>query len=303
VILLALVPLVVGAVAAITARRAGDRLAPALATVLLTGLALTVALATGLVLCLAAFVGASEVLPAPVFRHWSVDELRDTIPMPPAAGLAAGAVAALLIVSAVLHLSRVVIRARRTSAAAAAVPAHSDLAVVRDDAVFAYAVPGRHRRIVASTGMLTSLSGPQRRALLAHEEAHLRYHHHVFVQLGRLAAAANPLMRPVSRAVDGCVERWADTVAARVVGDRVTVARAVAAAALAPARVRMPDGSLAAARSNVVDRVRVLLDPPARRRPVGIALVAGVVVCWVSAAAVLLHVHALIEIAQAVGAR
>jgi hypothetical protein len=300
VILLALVPLAVGIVAAITARWAGDRLAPALATVLLTGLALTVSVATGLVLCLAAFVGASEVVPAPVFRHWSVDELRDTIPMPPAAGLAAGAVAALLIASAGLHLARVVIRARRTSAAAVAVPAYSDLAVVQDESIFAYAVPGRHRRIVASTGMLTSLPGRQRRALLAHEEAHLRYHHHVYVQLGRLAAAANPLMRPVSRAVDACVERWADAAAAHVV-DRVTVAHAVAAAALA--RVRMPDGSLAAAHSNVVDRVRVLLDPPARRRPVGVVLALSAVLCWVSAGVVVLHVHTLVEVAQALGNR
>jgi hypothetical protein len=116
------------------------------------------------------------------------------------------------------------------------------------------------------------------------------------VQLARLAAAANPLLLPVSRAVDLAVERWADDAAARTVGDRITVARALAAAALA--HVRVPNGTLAAAQSNVVDRVRVLLQPPPRRGLVGALIGAAVVACWLAAMIVAFHVHGLMETAE-----
>jgi hypothetical protein len=36
---------------------------------------------------------------------------------------------------------------------------------------------------------------------------------------------------------------------------------------------------------------------------VGVALAASAVLCWVSAAVVVLHVHTLVEIAQGVGGR
>jgi Zn-dependent protease with chaperone function len=292
----ALVPLMIGVCAAVAAPRIGGRIAPAIATILLTGLALTVSLATGLLFCLAAYVAVGELLPLPQFRAWSIDELRDNIPVPPAVGLLLGAIATVLLGRALVHLLRVIANSRRLSVAAAALPAVGELAIIDDATPHAYAVPGRNRRVVVSTGMLRSLSAAERRALLAHEAAHLRCHHHLYVQLARLAAAANPLMRPVSRAVDSCVERWADAAAARAVGGGATVARAVSAAALAPV---VSTGVLAVARNDVVERVRILLDPPARRPQIGAALVVGTVLCWASVAVVLLHTHNLIELAQA----
>lgn len=301
VLVLAAVPFVLGTVSAWLSRRAGARLAPAAATVLLTGLALSVALSTGLLLCLAAVISLAETPGTSGLDHWSPSALRAIVPLPPAAGGAGGVVAVLLLASAAVHLLRVVRGARRATAAAAALPRlGGDLSLLEDDAAIAYTIPGRHRRIVVSTGMLRRLSAAERRALLAHENSHLRHHHHRYVQLGRLAAAANPFMRPVSRAIDLSVERWADETAVAEVGDRRTVARALAAAALAamPAGPA-PGGSLGGARTDVGRRVDFLLCPPARHRLVWALVVVGIVVCWTATFVTIGHIHSLMELAEA----
>jgi hypothetical protein len=69
--------------------------------------------------------------------------------------------------------------------------------------------------------------------LLAHERAHAHGQHYLFTSVSRLAAAANPLLRPVTAQVGYTVERWADEHAATETGDRGLAARAVARAALA----------------------------------------------------------------------
>jgi Zn-dependent protease with chaperone function len=259
VLAVAVVPFTLGALSRRRADRVGDRLAPA-AAVLLTCLALTVALATGLLLCLAAVIALAEAPLLSGLHHWSPRALRATVPVHPAVGAVSGVVAAFLLTSAAVHLVRVVRHARGASAAAASLPSlGGDLALLDGDAAVAYAVPGPHRRIVVSTGMLRHLSAGQRRALLAHEESHLR-HHHRYVQLGRLAAAANPLLRPVSRAIDLAVERWADENAAGEVGDRRTVALALATAAL-PSAGAPPEGSLSGTGNDIRRRVDLLLCP------------------------------------------
>ncbi|ADP81014.1 M48 family metalloprotease [Pseudofrankia inefficax] len=294
---LALVPPLVGATGGRPAARVARRVPPAAATVLLTGFALTVSLATGMMLCLAAFLGTVELFPFAHPSDWSAGTLRARIPVPSAAGLAAGTLAVGLLGRAGLHLVRVVAGARRASAAVAVLPAVGELAVVDDPAAHAYAVAGRHRRVVVSTGMLRSLTGPQRRALLAHEHAHLRHHHHRYTRLAWLAAAANPLLTPVARAVDQAAERWADAVAVRAVGDPATVAHALGRAALAG-----PPSShgLGAAGHDVVDRIRDLLEPPRRQASAGLLLGAAAVVCWASTAAVLFHTYNVIEFAETV---
>jgi Zn-dependent protease with chaperone function len=297
VILLALVPLLIGTAGALLARRLARRLRPSLATVLLTALALSVSLATGFVLFLAGLVAVAELPGTAPTGRWSIDTLRDSIPIPPAVGLAAGALAVVLAVSALERVARVVTQARRISAVAARLrPVAGDLVVTDDPLVVAYAIAGRPGRIVVSSGLLRLLTGAQRRALLAHEGAHLRFHHQAYVQLGRLAAAANPLMRPVARAIELAVERWADEAAVREVGDRVTVARALAAAALGgrPA----PRGVLAGARHDVLDRVVILLGAPQRARTgVATVLAASVALCWLAAVLVGLRVDYLLHLA------
>jgi Zn-dependent protease with chaperone function len=155
-------------------------------------------------------------------------------------------------------------------------PGHGELVVTGDEAADAYAVPGRPGRIVVSTGMLGVLDASGRAALLAHERAHLSNRHHWFTGAARLAAAANPLVRPLADAVEYTVERWADEAAATAVGDRGLVARAIANAALASKATRprrdvlaslgaVFSGSAAAVRRRVLRRPA---DPLAAAGPV-----------------------------------
>ena len=116
--------------------------------------------------------------------------------------------------------------------------------------------------------MLRLLPADERRALLAHEAAHLRRFHTGYVLLASLAAAANPLLCPVARQVRLAVELWADQIAAHEVGDARMAARALARASLAASRLRQPGGSrLAAAGPDVRARVHALTHLPPRFRP------------------------------------
>jgi Peptidase family M48 len=112
-------------------------------------------------------------------------------------------------------------------------PGDDSLVVTGDVTPDAYTIPGRPGRIVVSAGMLEALDARGRTALLAHERAHLTGRHYVFTSTSRLAAAANPLLRPLADAVEFAVERWADEHAAKAVGDRRLVAETIAHAAVA----------------------------------------------------------------------
>lgn len=81
--------------------------------------------------------------------------------------------------------------------------------------------------------MLRSLDEDERRALFAHERAHLSCRHHCSLLVVSLAGCVNPLL--LRSAVAFATERWADEGAARVVGDRRLTARAVGRAALVTA--------------------------------------------------------------------
>jgi hypothetical protein len=159
-------------------------------------------------------------------------------------------------------------------------PGPDSLVITRDETANAYTVPGRPSRIVVSRGMLLALDEAGRTALLAHERAHAEGHHYLYTSVARLAAAANPLLRPLAAAVEYTVERWADEQAAAQVGDRGAVARAIAHAALAakasgtrrgPATAlgavfSRPEPGLHAA-GPVPRRVAALLGPPPLQRP------------------------------------
>jgi beta-lactamase regulating signal transducer with metallopeptidase domain len=146
--------------------------------------------------------------------------------------------------------------------------------------------------------MLARLTPLQRRIMLAHEAAHLRLRHHHYVQLGRLAAAANPLLRPVSSAIDLAVERWADEDAAREAGDRTATAHALLAAASAGPAGPQPGGALHAAQAHLPDRLACLLRRPAPHRLLATVLLVAAVTAWAAGCLLTGHVHALLELAE-----
>jgi Zn-dependent protease with chaperone function len=132
------------------------------------------------------------------------------------------------------------------------------LAILPDDEPLAYALPGG---VVVSRGMVRALGADQRRALLAHERAHVSLRHHRFVLVVDLASAVQPLLWPLRATVRYTVERWADEVAAAATGDRVLTARAVATAALAAREARLSVAALGISAGPVPQRVAALLTP------------------------------------------
>jgi hypothetical protein len=171
----------------------------------------------------------------------------------------------------------------------------------------AYTVPGSPGRIVVSTGMVAALDEPSLSALLAHEQAHLSGRHYIYATLARVAAAANPLVRPLATAVEYSIERWADEEAATVTGDRRAVARAISTAAVAAKHGHAPavPGIMLGALGNssptdlagagpIPRRVAALLAPA---RPTS-ATVLGVG-AWIIAASLAFSLEAASDLADA----
>jgi Zn-dependent protease with chaperone function len=253
---------------------AGPRLAralpPATAVPLVTVAMLVAATAAGFALTVLGFLALAEVPLVAVAGRWSAAVVRLEQPVPRGTGAVAGVVGVVLF-AAVRRAVRGGRELIRAALLGRALGPHADgLVVLDDDEPDAYALPGISGRIVVSTAMLRVLSPQERRALLAHEGAHLARRHHVSLELAELAAAADPLLRATARAVRLAVEREADEVAAAEVGDRRLVARALARAGLARAsahrRRRTPGASLAGAHDDVGERARALLAPPPRPR-------------------------------------
>ena len=110
---------------------------------------------------------------------------------------------------------------------------------------------------------------------------------HLFTTVAHLAAAANPLLLPVARAVDYTVERWADERAAAITGDRRLVASTIGQVALlatapappacarrSPSPAPVADPISLAWAGPVPRRVAALLAPPPRRQLALLAIVA-----------------------------
>ncbi|MGH3279261.1 MAG: M56 family metallopeptidase, partial [Trebonia sp.] len=200
---------------------------------------------------------------------------------------------------------------------ASGLPGAGEVVVTEDSAADAYTVPGWPCRIVITQGMLRALSAGERGVLLAHERTHARNSHYLFTSVARLAAAANPLLRPVAAEVGYAVERWADERAAAETGDRTLAARAIAHAALATSAAP-PDRDAAMTALGLITsgedgqregkhrkvgpvprRVAALLVPPPELSP--LLLAAAVVLVLVSGASALeaaRNLHQLIELAQ-----
>ncbi|MEU7496440.1 MULTISPECIES: M56 family metallopeptidase [Streptomyces] len=281
-------PLVLPLTAWPIARLAEQRLHPRTATVLLTSVSTVLALCSTVCLALLMVVGTAQLPGNPLPDGWSDPEVRASVPRHEIAGKAA--IPALLAVLAAggRTLARHARVRRRAHRALAGLPG-TEVAVLPDAAPYAYALPGGRRdRIVVSRGMLGSLATRERRALFAHERAHLAARHHRHLLLVQLAACANPFLLPLRTAVAYTAERWADEEAARAVGSRRVVARAIGRAALAatgPATGPAPVPTLPAlaAPGPLPRRVAALLGPePAARAWPSLFTAAGLAV-WTAA--------------------
>ncbi|MEU6707958.1 M56 family metallopeptidase [Streptomyces wuyuanensis] len=279
-------PLVLPLTAWPIARLAEQHLHPRTATRLLAGVSALMALCSTLCLALIMVVGTAQLPGNPLPDTWSDPEVREAVPYDEVVGKAA-IPALIAVAAAAVHTVWRQRRVRRRAERALEGLPPSPVAVLPDDAPYAYALPGgpgaARGRIVVSTGMLARLDSRERRALFAHERAHLTARHHRHLLAARLAARANPFLRPLRTAVAYCAERWADEEAAGEIGNRRVMARAVGKAAMVSRGSPLPVPA-GFATGPVPRRVAALLGPvpPARTWPP--AFTAAGVALWTAAA-------------------
>ena len=174
-------------------------------------------LAAGLWLTLAASWLAAVPLAAltlltPLTLTWQASGNRAAGSLGRVPGGTPAAVAGALLAAAVVlrpawHLVRGLARARRERRAQAAFLAAAgrpdpalDAVILEDDAPAAYCLPRGRRRVVISAGALSRLSPGQLHAVLAHERAHLRGHHHLMLAVAAALARAFPAIPLLARA-------------------------------------------------------------------------------------------------------
>lgn len=273
--------------------------------------AAAVAAALGLGASMSAVAIASVVAWGPVAREGgvSVGELRALVPVPNWLGLAAAGLVGLLLGRAVVRAAVIVTAFCGSARVCRDLPGSDPVVFTRGgDIVTLAGLPGR---IVVGTELFDRLDSHDQQVVLAHERSHLRRHHHWYLHVVDIAAAANPLLNPVRGMVRLGAERWADEDAAGDggVADRTRAARALARVALlrkkirdgiAPAGVVVdPSGMLAAAGLQVAARVRALLEPARPARTWRMLLTATLAVAVLGAGLLALaHINGAIETAQ-----
>jgi Zn-dependent protease with chaperone function len=294
-------PFVFSAVFGLTAPVLARRLPPAVGTRLLSAGGLFAAAGSAASLALLGFTLVGQSPPLAARGRWSNATLRHADPVAAPIAALALAVLAVLAVRVAAAGVRQLTALRDAYRLAASLPASgTELAVIDHPGQAAYAVPGRPGRIVVSSGLLRGLDAGERRAVLAHERAHLAHRHHLHQSVAHLTAAANPLLRALPAAVALSTERWADETAA-VTCRRATVADALTHAAIAGTRPLAPPATvLAAAATELATRVQALRAPAPRLTLWRVALLVSLLAA--TAAAVLEAAHdteRLFELAQA----
>lgn len=134
-----------------------------------------------------------------------------------------------------------------------------DVLVLNHPVPAAFCVPGRHPKIVITTGTLQTLPPHQLEAVLAHERAHLAGRHHLVLVLAGVLKAALPgvrLFADADAALRRLVEMRADDVALRR-SSPTALAGALVRLAQGPA----PEATLAASAESAVARVHRLVQP------------------------------------------
>jgi Zn-dependent protease with chaperone function len=206
--------------------------------------------------------GLSQLIGACVLR------LRDAYATPGGAAVAglgltlAGAVVARTGVAAITHLHAVRRHALR-HAETALLAGHRESAlgaVLVDHAQpAAYCVAGPRPTVIVTTGALQKLDSGQLDAVLAHERAHLAYHHHRLLAIARIGCRVLPfvpLTRNTATQVARLIEMHADDAATGTRDGEV-----LATALVTLASTASPAPGLAAAATDAVQRIQRLLTP------------------------------------------
>ncbi len=274
-----LIPGLVGVGAAMLAIAVPRSLRPQVATRVLCALTVLSALTATWVFAVVTFANAVQLHGIAERLSWCSNLATKHLDTPTLPGV----VAFSLFSSAVFGSSRTFVCLRRSRA-----PREGERIVMLPTLTpTAYAVPGQ---VVVSRGMFNALDDGEWEALMAHEQAHLALHHHRYVGAAEIAAAAIAPLRPIARRVRLSSERWADEAAAKAVGDRSLVARAIAHAALAT--TEEPTGALALGDTGTIERVEALLNPgsPASwRAEVTLHIGTGVVIAGLAISAFQVH--------------
>lgn len=298
--------LIVGSSAALLV----SKMRPAQAVLLLTAASLAVSLASGTALTAIAVAVIAGLSSVAADGHWSAAVIKAEVPIPGWLGALAAVAVLVLLARAALRTTAIVVALVRADRLCREIRAGGGPVVfINDESTDAYTVAGLRGCVVISQRLFTELATAERRMLTAHELSHLNNRHHLFVHIADIAAAANPLLKPVPAAVRLGVERWADEDAARSIGDRRLAGRALARVALlrsslaASAAQREPSlasngriPALGVAALQVASRVQALLVPAPRRRTGRLAAaVLGALVVLVIGVASLDHIHEAIE--------
>lgn len=264
-------PLLAAAALGLSARWLAHRLPPSTATRLVAVVAAVTSAACSFSLGVMGFLLIAHIPAAAALGHWSITTLQadSQVPLVAAVGGAASTiVVSALLVRVIWRHGRAALNARDHCARIGGEPGR--LVVLDSDRADAYALSAGRGRIVVTRPLLQGLDPVERRALLAHERAHLDHHHHRYRLVVALAAALCPLLRPACSAVEYATERWADEIAAAHVTDRTQVATTLARTSLLVSAepAARPSVALRAATGPVVRRVQALLVPAPRQRPV-----------------------------------
>jgi hypothetical protein len=256
---------------ALAAPVAGRRFAPAVATKLLV-IGNVLSAASGVfILAVLAFTWIGQFPFIAERGAWSAALLHSDSPVPAWPAAIAGCLVLLALLSVLVTGLRQVRALVAVHRACRGLTAIGDLVVLDDDRPDAFSTPQPAGLVVVTSGLLRALDPRQRAVLLAHEKSHVLHHHAWWNLAAGLTAAVNPVLRPAARATATAVERWADEDAARAVGDRRLVATTLVRVAQLQTRFVRPAAAVGATGGDLEARVRALLAPPPRRRPLVIA--------------------------------
>ncbi|MBB5934077.1 M56 family metallopeptidase [Streptomyces zagrosensis] len=142
-------------------------------------------------------------------------------------------------------------------------PALPGVEILDHPAAAAYCLPGRDSSIVISTGALGMLDSAHIRAVIAHERAHLRQRHDLFLLpllAGRRLAPRSTALSEVITAVRLLLEMLADDTCCRT-RSRHDLADALTRFSHDPSKLATPAGGFAAADTGLAARTARLLAP------------------------------------------